>query len=417
MREGGSSTPPDDTIRAVMRRLVVLTPYAVWPPRHGGAIRVAGLLGHLGDGWQVIHFSQSLQRTDVPMPRLRTQVSPRWTEHKLVDPLSWLWIGGLSKVARYPAAHADSMLAVLPHPRVRRALATADCVLVSPHYQMGWVRKHTPRTTPLVVDQHNIEREVWRSRGSRWSRWLAGEIAAGERRAWADADLVLAVTEREAATFISEGAREVLVVPNGVDVERFRPAESDAERARVRASLGGPPGAVAVFVGGAGYANRKGLDALEQHAAAFVGAGITVVVVGRLGIGRAHVPGFVRTGEVAQVSAWLQAADVAVCPLLEGGGTSLKMVEYLAAGLPVVSTAAGARGLDLVDSVDVVLTEIERMPEAVAALIAEPVRRRALADAARRVAVDRFSWQAIGASTATAFDRLVDERRGARRLA
>src|SRR5262249_52088832 len=41
---------------------------------------------------------------------------------------------------------------------------------------------------------------------------------------------------------------------------------------------------------------------------------------------------------------WLEAASVALNPMLYGGGTNLKLLDYFAAGTPVVSTEIGIRG-------------------------------------------------------------------------
>src|SRR5258708_12472906 len=95
-------------------RLVVLTPYAVWPPRHGPQQRVAGILGHLGPDWDVVHFSQAVQRSDLPFPARQVRAGPRWTEHRNLEPLSNAWLIGLTKVGGYPPAYADRRLPLLP---------------------------------------------------------------------------------------------------------------------------------------------------------------------------------------------------------------------------------------------------------------------------------------------------------------
>src|SRR5258708_32453053 len=107
------------------RRVVVLTPYAVAPPRHGPQIRVAGILGNLGPDWEVTHFAQSVQRTDLPWPPRRVRGGPRWVETRMRDPLSIAWLVGLSKLAHYPAAYADRLLALAPRRDVDAALARA----------------------------------------------------------------------------------------------------------------------------------------------------------------------------------------------------------------------------------------------------------------------------------------------------
>ncbi|HUB94033.1 MAG TPA: glycosyltransferase family 4 protein [Verrucomicrobiae bacterium] len=42
----------------------------------------------------------------------------------------------------------------------------------------------------------------------------------------------------------------------------------------------------------------------------------------------------------------LQSYDIALAPLLEGSGTRLKLLDYLASGLPVIATTLAAEGLD-----------------------------------------------------------------------
>ena len=63
------------------------------------------------------------------------------------------------------------------------------------------------------------------------------------------------------------------------------------------------------------------------------------------------------TGKVPDVRPYLAAASVMVVPLRQGGGTRLKILEAFAAGCPVVSTAKGAEGIDVVDGQNVLLRE------------------------------------------------------------
>jgi len=393
------------------RLLVALTPYAVAPPRHGPQIRLAGELGNLGESWRVIHFSQSIQRTDLPWPPRTVQGGERWVEHRLRDPVSAAWLVGLSKLGGYPAAYADRLLALAPRRRVRAALAEADAIFVSPHYQLPWVRRHAPRSTRVVVDCHCIEGDLWPARGAWWTRRVAREIREGELAAWRDADVVFATCEEEAERIRGVGAREVVVVRNGVDVDAVQPVASDAERRAERRRLGlAEDGLLAVFVGSTGYANVNALEPLQRQAAAMGDAGVQIAVVGRVSIGRAPVDNVRWVGEVPTVAPWLRAADIALCPLLEGSGTSLKTVEYLAAGLALVSTPVGVRGLEVRDGEQALVVDVDAFPAAVARLANDPALRRRLGAAARQHAVDGFSWRAIGATAAGVFEDLARRR-------
>jgi glycosyltransferase involved in cell wall biosynthesis len=393
------------------RRLAVLTPYAVAPPRHGPQVRVAGILDNLGPDWDVVHFSQSLQRTDLPWPPKHVRGGPHWVETRMRDPLSFAWLVGMSKLARYPAVYADRLLSLGPRRDVKAALASADAVLVSPHYQFRWVRRHTPAGVPIVVDCHCVEAEVWKARTSRITRAINDEIRRGELEAWRCADCVFA-TRAEEADYIREiGAREVVVVPNAADVERIRPVSGPDERALERDRLGLPTDKLlAIFVGSSGYSNVEAADIIAGQAADLARAGVAVVVAGRVGIGRESADGLRWVGEVDDVADWLRAADIALCPLEQGSGTSLKAVEYLAAGLPLVTTAVGVRGLSVTDEREALVVATADFPRAVARLVEDAALRERLGAAARAHAVEHFSWQAAGRTAAAVLARLADGR-------
>jgi glycosyltransferase involved in cell wall biosynthesis len=392
-----------------VRLLVAVTAFAVHPPRRGGQTRPAGLLANLGPGWRVEHWSQVIQRTDLPWPQRTHVVTPRWTEHRMLDPVSTGWHIVVGRLG-YPPIGADRLLGLLPRRAVRRALARADAVYTSHPYQVPWVRAATPPGTPLVVDTPNVESQVYRSVATPLARRLTAAVARAERRAWEEADLALASTTADAAELRAGGVREVVVIPNAADVDQIQPV-SDGARARARAGLGLPAnGVTAIFIGSAHPPNIEAVELLERWASAHRAGGVLTLVVGRCGVGRSRVEGIVHAGEVPDVGPWLAAADIALSPLLSGGGSSLKVAQYMAAGLPVVATPVGARGLDLRDGIDAVIRPPDAFPDAVVALAGDAAARLRLGARARRVAEERFGWGAAGAAMAGALDALLERR-------
>jgi glycosyltransferase involved in cell wall biosynthesis len=90
------------------------------------------------------------------------------------------------------------------------------------------------------------------------------------------------------------------------------------------------------------------------------------------------------TYDAPEVGSHLAAADVFVNPVRHGAGVNIKMVEAMAAGLPVVTTPVGARGLHWLDGEHLVVAEgVTGFRDAVAGLLDDPARRSALAKAGR----------------------------------
>ena len=87
-------------------------------------------------------------------------------------------------------------------------------------------------------------------------------------------------------------------------------------------------------------------------------------------------------------------------PMVSGSGTNLKMLEYAAAGLPIVSTFFGGRGGILQEGTHYVGAEIEDFAAAVCRMareVAQPACQ-AMAQQARERATEAGDWRAIAAT-------------------
>jgi glycosyltransferase involved in cell wall biosynthesis len=82
-----------------------------------------------------------------------------------------------------------------------------------------------------------------------------------------------------------------------------------------------------------------------------------------------------------------------VVPLRSGGGTRLKILEAMAMGRPVVSTALGAEGLEIAPGENILLAETaEQFLQQLRTLIDHPDRARQLGQAGRQLVVAKYDW-------------------------
>jgi glycosyltransferase involved in cell wall biosynthesis len=112
-------------------------------------------------------------------------------------------------------------------------------------------------------------------------------------------------------------------------------------------------------------------------------------------------PWLVNPGRVpyADVPPLVTACRVGTAPIFSGSGTRLKILEYQAAGLPVVSTAKGAEGLTLQAGAEILLAEdAPAFAEHLAALLADPDRAAALGARAQRATAAHYDWPRIMAA-------------------
>jgi len=273
----------------------------------------------------------------------------------------------------------------------------------------GFVRAQgylAPRSAPLIRRMNTAVARLLALAAERWC------YAPGRLRAFAA---------------VSDGVREELaahypgvkvrVIPNGVDLDRFRPDAS--ARAELRSAVGLTDEPVAIFVGGDW--DRKGLAIGIQALAEVRGQGIALQlwIVGRGDHDRfvalANKWGVASAvaffGERYDVEHFLAAADMLILPSLYET-FSLVGFEAAATGLPIVVTRVHGIG-DLVrDEGGGVLVErtTASVANALATVARDPNLRRCLGQQAL-LGSQKYSWTASTGSVANLYrSLLLDEK-------
>lgn len=109
-----------------------------------------------------------------------------------------------------------------------------------------------------------------------------------------------------------------------------------------------------------------------------------------------QVEGVTRTGFVDDVRPLIAGAAVCIVPIWQGGGTRLKILEAMALGTPVVTTSKGAEGLDAQPDVHLLIAdEPAAFANAVVRLLADASLRQRLAEQARTLVEQHYSWPLV----------------------
>jgi glycosyltransferase involved in cell wall biosynthesis len=384
-------------------RLLVATSFPVHPPRGGGQQRIAGLyaaLARLGVDVEIVslvgfderggtvEIAPGLRETRVPMTaehhreeytlHMRTGVPVRDLTLALHGELTPGYGAALAAVAETAVA------AVACHPFAQPQLA-----------------EHTE--LPLIYEAQDVETDLKASMlaHSDAADELTEAVRAVEAACCATATHTLVCSEEDGArlgALFGLPAERTVVVPNGVDPAAF-PFVDVETRAHRRRTLGLGDAPLALFLGSWHEPNLAAVR--DVLAAAEALPATRFLVVGSAGLAFADEPvppnvdlcGVVDAGFVRSV---LGLAGAALNPMRWGSGTNLKMLDYALAGVPILSTRFGARGVGLEAGTH--YEEAEDLAaglQALAALPPDAVARRTVAAAAR--VREAFAWDAIAA--------------------
>ncbi|MDK2972323.1 MAG: hypothetical protein PWP23_2078 [Candidatus Sumerlaeota bacterium] len=404
-----------------MKRVAIFNFHPAFvPPRSGGELRAWNLAAQLSESFDV----RMVNPTFGEAARESVQHTPHCTELRLPKTRAYnKWHHFFDRVAHFRECSAlVATLACRGHREyveaAREAAAGARIVMLSSPFM--WPAIPRPKAGQLLVyDAYNVEARLAREAlgGGAWGWWGARRIRRIERDLCRRADLILACSREDAeelATLHGVEDCRIAVVPNGVETQRVRPARPE-ERHAARAALDLADGARAfLFLGSYHPPNIEALDFLLGTLAPAV-PGAEFLVAGKVceAAPKSGVPGNVRLLGVVDdptKDALLAACDGAVNPMFSGSGTNLKMLEFLAAGLPIVTTPTGARGLALDADRHALLADRESFAPAVQRLAEDDALRASLANAGRAHAVEHFDWAAIGAKTRELLEHKTTQR-------
>ncbi len=261
----------------------------------------------------------------------------------------------------------------------------------------------------VVLVEHNVEyrrlAEQLPDLGQRQQAWFRRmEIDACNR-----VDAVVCVSEPDRDQLVADGADggRIRVIPHGVDVDGI----SGAKPLDLEAEYGIPEGApVLVYHGTFAYPpNAEAIESLAREILPRLFESHPGIHV--LAIGSRPPPGIDQerihfAGSLEELGPALHACTLAAVPLASGGGTRMKILDYFAAGLPVVSTSKGCEGIPVTDGQHLLIRDDhDGFADAVAGLLSDPRRARELGDGGHRFA-RRLDWKRIGEKYEALFGRL-----------
>jgi glycosyltransferase involved in cell wall biosynthesis len=378
---------------------LIVNTYPSNPARHGGGMRIHSLWGSMPAdiGAQAV----VLAHTDggpalMPLTRAR----PGFEHHVPFWPELRATIAQLNAVTGTSTDDIALALAATGEDPFTQTLRStvgsgADVLVLSHPFMVRQARAAAPHL-PIVYEAHNVEADLKASMfadedGGRKAVELVTQL---EGEACAHASLVVCCTEEDRRRLIERygvAPELVHVIPNGASIASavFTPWPTR--------DLAAPR---CVFAGSGHAPNLEAAAIIIEAAVSLPEVGFDLV--GDLDTKLRHLPlpaNVVLHGRVSDVQKqWLfTRASLALNPMKVGSGSNLKLVDYLAAGLPVLSSTVGARGFnrELVDCLELVAPE----PTALADAISTGLQRdwSQATTKAREIVEGEYDWRVISA--------------------
>jgi glycosyltransferase involved in cell wall biosynthesis len=337
-----------------VKKIVIVSGFRVFPARTGAQVRTSGFVRALARiGYEVLVYSLAGRRADYQAggPGFRRDE----IETRLIEETNLGAFFGLTQMVarrldlpRY--WHYSVLSRGLVPKRLKIALAQADVIVSDfsfcPPIPGPWSAK------PWYLLSHQLEHKLL-ALGSPRQVAFAERMRRVESAVPARYRDIFACAEADRDFYKARDASarlKVPIIPCAVDPAMY--VAEPGTRERVRAELGlTDEDRLLVFSGSNFHPNEEAAQQLKAfargNAAELARLRIHFLLLGSMEPTPFRDGAVIATGRVPEVLPYFAAADAGLNPVVRGTGANVKLFEYLAAQLPVISTLFGVRGSEL----------------------------------------------------------------------
>ena len=269
---------------------------------------------------------------------------------------------------------------------------------------------------PTILNHHNVESQMLfrRAKNSKFPLNIyfsnqAVKLRKIENKACHTVSANVTCSQLDSDRLSQIGVKTAHVIPNGVDTDYFfRQRNYPCPKLSEECKL--------LFVGGLEwYPNAQAVSYLLEHVWPKLNKQVADISLSVVGRGkhdklekyasenkRIFAPGF-----VDDVRPIMEEASIYVCPIKDGGGTKLKILDALAMGIPIVADPIACEGIDVVNGEHVLFASTgEEYIEAIKTLNNNVELRKKISQNAQRLIAEKYSYKKVGENIREIYEKV-----------
>jgi glycosyltransferase involved in cell wall biosynthesis len=390
-----------------MTKILVLNFFpAFYPPGSGGELRYYNLYNHLSKYYDItllsptfaehpmelIEHSGSFREHRVPKGDIFNELHWKLNQQNLCSEVSAL-------VCALSSEHPN-----LYHDKYLELYTDCDIIIHESPYMLRYDLFFGVDDKPRIYNSYNYESDLM---SQMWSGNYADEYIKLIRKLEGElvqkCDLVFATCDDDRRRFIADfcvDKTKIKLAPNGINPEEYTMRDTDNATFDVNTVL---------FIGSAHPPNIEAAEFIIRSVAdkckdiTFKIAGSCCKSLDAIEKPNVDLLGFVSQEEKEDL---FRSCKCAINPMFSGSGTNLKTLEFFSAGIPMLSTETGVRGLGVVDGEHYCSASESNFAEKLCELLENPDNMNNIAVAGREHVNSLYSWEKIAENVHNDIEKL-----------
>lgn len=381
------------------KKIVVPVSFGVYPPKGGGQARVYNLYKNITKNYDVelvtnnydLNIPVSRNKIADGMKEIKVQATDAFRKRKLEIDCS---VGTATDDSSCLVAWD---LNTTYFNELKASLKGASFVILS-HPYMYNVFKACEMDIPFAYEAQDVDYLLKKSiyGNGVQAESLTQAVFEAEKKCCLESEFVLTCSEEDAdklCELYGCDRSKMIVIPNGVSMDET-PFTSLEDRKKKKAAMDLTDNQICLFMGSYHKPNLEGCDYIISIANQCPRT--TFLLMGSQcnyyeGKELPRNVGLLGFAEDDVKVKLFETMDFAINPMFSGSGTNLKMFDYMAAGIPVITTSFGTRGIEKKDCF--IIAEADEMPNVINNFKLEEQSKRI--EDAYKLIEDVFDWAVI----------------------
>lgn len=226
-------------------------------------------------------------------------------------------------------------------------------------------------------------------------------------------DYVISVSEEDKSRFVQKynvNCQKIHVIPSGADIRPLNLFKESNQYLKLKQK-----NKILILFHGS-FTNASNIEAInlirDYIAPKFVHINDVIFLIAGTGVPDFRNQNLISLGYVEDIYSLIDCVDIAIVPLRGGGGTKLKILDYMSARLPIITTKKGIEGIKAKNYKDVLIVNDvnDEFIDAINYLINNEEERKKLGINARILAEEKYDWSKIGKNLNELYKTILKEK-------